>query len=380
MQDQVVIYCLVPRGTPPQLMVELRKHYAVTDARVKVIEERRKTRAEEPIAPPTPDRNRVERRRRVVPRHFDHLPPELKAQIDDIFWVQHLVPVSEAMEQLDDDDLYAAIRARHIEAPAELYWRWYARLHSRLAVLLGDNEAADQATGPAFGRVLDALEDPANAGEDSEGIVYDAIDDTARRLGIGGDRSDWPVDGIAVNDPTLDEPLVIRDAEPMWASRAISERDGLLRELGRLVVGIEHVGSTAVENMPARPIIDFLVGVDSMPPDPTLLAVLNDNFFEDCGEAGVPGRIYMRKRGWQRVELHIVEHKGPLWHDAILFRDQLRHTPRAAHLWSRAKLAAEFDANGSTRRYAEIRRQTLEDILATARGEAAERPAPAPSF
>ena len=64
-----------------------------------------------------------------------------------------------------------------------------------------------------------------------------------------------------------------------------------------------------------------------------------------------------------------MQHGGALWEDTLMFRDQLRHTPGAAHKWSRAKLAAEFEAAGSTRRYAELRRQTLEEVLAAARGE-----------
>ncbi len=127
-------------------MADLRKHYARNDPRVKVIEERRKSREEAPIAPPSAQRERTqtERRRRVVPRVLPALPPDIAAGLDDIFWVQHLVPVGEAMERLEDDDLFTAIRDKHREAPAELYWRWYARIHSRLLVLFrNDIPAAD---------------------------------------------------------------------------------------------------------------------------------------------------------------------------------------------------------------------------------------------
>src|SRR4051794_36819116 len=192
----------------------LRKHYAQADPRVKVIEERRKTREEEPIAPPSAQRERTqtERRRRVVPRHLPALPDELGAELDDIFWVQHLVAVGEAMEQLDDDGLYRALRARHREAPAELYWRWYARIHSRLAVLLGDDASADKAIAHAFGAVLDALEAPANAGTDEEKLIYGAVAATAAPHARGGHDEDAVGRGIAVLDPALDEPLVIRES------------------------------------------------------------------------------------------------------------------------------------------------------------------------
>ena len=353
-------------------MAGLRKHYAHEDPRVKVIEERRKSREEAPIAPPSAQRERTqtERRRRVVPRVLPTLPPDIDAELDDIFWVQHLVPVGEAMEQLDDDELYAAIRAKHREAPAELYWRWYARMHSRLLVLFrNDVTAADKATAPAFGAALDALEDPANAGEDEPELIYAAVDACAREEIGEADPDGLAASGIAIMDPALDEPLVIRESEPMWPSRAITERDQLLRALGRHVVAIEHVGSTAIENLPARPILDLLVGVEEMPPDPLLTQILHDAFFEECGDAGVPGRLYFRKRGYQKVELHVVKFRGPLWEDTLMLRDHLRHVPGASHHWARAKLAAEFEAKGSTQRYAELRRTTLEELLAAARGE-----------
>jgi GrpB-like predicted nucleotidyltransferase (UPF0157 family) len=369
--DDPVIFCLVPRGTSVRLMADLRKHYARADPRVKVIEERRKSREEAPIAPPSAQRERTqtERRRRVVPRVLPALPPEIASELDDIFWVQHLVPVGEAMEQLGDAQLFDAIRAKHREAPAELYWRWYARMHSRLEVLFGgDVAAADRHTAAAFGGALDALEDPDNAGVAEEKLIYAAVD-ACRGNEDRDDHGDEGERGIAILDPALDEPLMIRDAEPMWAGRAISARDELLRALGRHVVAIEHVGSTAVENLPARPIIDLLIGVEQMPPDPLLEQILHDNFFENCGDAGVSGRLFFRKRGYQRVELHVVKHRGSLWEDTLRLRDHLRHVPGAAHHWSRAKLAAEFEAQGSTMRYAERRRATLEELLAAARGE-----------
>ena len=68
-----------------------------------------------------------------------------------------------------------------------------------------------------------------------------------------------------------------------------------------------------------------------MPPDPLLAQVLHDAFFEECGEAGVPGRLYFRKRGYQKVELHVVKFRGPLWEDTLKLRDHLRHVPGAAH-------------------------------------------------
>ena len=56
-------------------------------------------------------------------------------------------------------------------------------------------------------------------------------------------------------------PIVVVDYEPAWPARFDAERAALERALGDLVVAIEHIGSTAVPDLPAKPIIDLLVGV-----------------------------------------------------------------------------------------------------------------------
>jgi GrpB-like predicted nucleotidyltransferase (UPF0157 family) len=274
--------------------------------------------------------------------------------------------------RLDSDALFDAVRERHPEAPAELYWRWYARMHSRLCVLLGDGMSADGALGDAFGRVLDALEDPTRVGEDPEELIYEAVDACAARTieEDGVVAPSGPPGGIAVSDPALDEPFVLRDTESMWIPRGRAERDKLLRALGLQVMVIEHVGSTAVEGSLARPVLDLLAGLPRMPVPEAVMQTLEDEGYEDCGDGGVPGRRYLRKSGWQRIDLHLVEYDGPLWEDTLLLRDHLRRDPGEADRWGRAKRIAESQAAGSVIRYAELRRGALEELLERARENA----------
>lgn len=59
-------------------------------------------------------------------------------------------------------------------------------------------------------------------------------------------------------------PIVIRDHDPAWAAMFEDEERRLRGVLGPMVVGVEHMGSTAVPGLPAKPIIDLLVGVRSL--------------------------------------------------------------------------------------------------------------------
>ena len=364
--QRLIVYCLLPVGTDPAVAKALRKHYVDLDPRVEVVIDRRIGQRRKTLsAPPGLERRESrDRRRFVVPRALTALPPDLAAKVADARWVQRMLPVDDALQRMDNDDVAAAVRAGDPSAPTELYWRWYERLHSRLCVLLGDAEQADATIVTAFGRILDALENPALAEFDSESIIYAQVDACANDvLESRSPGPGIPLGGLGVADLDLDEAVVVREPDEHWSARARSERDRLLRAVGEEVVAIEHVGSTALIDVPARPTIDLLAGVSRMPPAPELLDALADLGYEDCGDAGTPGRIYLRRRGRTRVDLHIVEYAGGLWVDALTLRDFLRRHPGEAQRWGSVKKDAARRSPTSAHRYADLRRLVLEELI-----------------
>src|SRR5438105_344670 len=98
---------------------------------------------------------------------------------------------------------------------------------------------------------------------------------------------------------------------------------------------VEHIGSTAVPGLDAKPIVDLLVGV---PLELSGLLKLPD--YEACGEAGVPGRLYFRKRGPVAFNAQVVVKDGPLWRDALAVRDYLRAHPEEVARYAQAKRSA----------------------------------------
>ena len=122
-------------------------------------------------------------------------------------------------------------------------------------------------------------------------------------------------------------------------------------------------------DVPARPTLDLLVGVQRMPPAAAALGVLADIGYEDCGEAGTEGRTYLRRRGRARIDLHVVEYGGGLWLDALTLRDYLRRHPGEALRWGTLKREAARTAPTSAHRYADLRRLALEDMIERAHRE-----------
>src|SRR5262249_5932608 len=113
-------------------------------------------------------------------------------------------------------------------------------------------------------------------------------------------------------------PIVVIDYDPAWPALFEQERANLAAALGALVVTIEHVGSTAVPGLAAKPIIDLLVGVRSLEDARTrgieALAALGYTYVPDY-ESFLPDELFFRKGvgGPWTHHAHVMEPSDPRW-------------------------------------------------------------------
>ena len=166
------------------------------------------------------------------------------------------------------------------------------------------------------------------------------------------------IDPAAVERALLDEPVAVADPDPRWPELAQEE---ILRLRGAVPEAqIEHVGSTAVPALAAKPIVDLLLGVPGELP-----SRLPD--YEACGEAGVPGRLWFRKRNAVAFNVQAVAIGGPLWQDALLLRDYLRAHPEEAARYAAAKREAIAAGGTTLLRYSDHKKAFVAELLARAR-------------
>jgi GrpB-like predicted nucleotidyltransferase (UPF0157 family) len=59
-------------------------------------------------------------------------------------------------------------------------------------------------------------------------------------------------------------PIIIAEYDSAWPGMFDREREAVRAALGKLVLKVEHIGSTAIPGLPAKPIIDLLVGIRSL--------------------------------------------------------------------------------------------------------------------
>ncbi len=101
---------------------------------------------------------------------------------------------------------------------------------------------------------------------------------------------------------------------------------------------IEHIGSTAVSGMVAKPIIDILVGVNTFPPNDLFINGLTSLRYIFMKDASVPERLYFIKRGDEiSYNVHIVKYKDAIWKYDIGFRSYFRTHPNKVKEYSKLK-------------------------------------------
>lgn len=161
--------------------------------------------------------------------------------------------------------------------------------------------------------------------------------------------------------------VVVAEYDQSWPARYEEEKARIVEALGDAVVAIEHVGSTAVPGLAAKPIIDIMVGVRKLDDGERCIRPLVAIGYEYRGEAGVPGRHYFRKGDPRSHHLHMAEHAGHFWERHILFRDLLREDRELAQQYGALKkeLAAKYRTERLA--YWEAKSPFIESVLDRAR-------------
>ena len=158
----------------------------------------------------------------------------------------------------------------------------------------------------------------------------------------------------------------IVEPDPTWAARFNEQRAIIEGALGSVALAIEHVGSTSVPGLPAKPIIDIDVTV----PDPTDEAT----FIPPLEPAGFT--FIWRERSWHehrllaryddpKVNLHVFGPDSPETIRHRLLREWLLTHPedRAAYAAVKRAAAAEVNASGRPGAYNAVKEPFIRELL-----------------
>ncbi len=140
----------------------------------------------------------------------------------------------------------------------------------------------------------------------------------------------------------MSAPVVMAPYDPDWPALYEAEAQRIADVAAPWIVAIEHIGSTAVEGLAAKPIIDIMVGLagkaaalESLSSLRSLGYTVSDPEEEDWHF------VLSRKSAGSDpgYHVHLMTHRSWSWRRHLLFRDYLRAHPQAARKYQRLKLS-----------------------------------------
>jgi GrpB-like predicted nucleotidyltransferase (UPF0157 family) len=194
---------------------------------------------------------------------------------------------------------------------------------------------------------------------DNHGVGLPDPHDTAAYEGV--------LPSITVGPPApLSERLEVRDYDPAWPAAYAREAGRVMAALRERVVILEHVGSTSVPGLPAKPIIDMVLEVADSSDEAA--------YVPDLEAAGYTLRIRepswfehrMLRRPDQSVHLHVFSADCPETRRMLRFRDHLRASAADRELYAATKRELAAHEWKYMQQYADAKHPVIAEIMARA--------------
>jgi GrpB-like predicted nucleotidyltransferase (UPF0157 family) len=186
-----------------------------------------------------------------------------------------------------------------------------------------------------------------------------------------GDEEGREFRGGVILGAVRNDPIEIVDYDPAWPALFEEMRVQLAAALGPTAARIDHVGSTAVPRLAAKPVVDIQVSVPDVEDEPAYRGSI-----ESCGFAlrfREPGHRYFRpppglSRHWQ---VHVCT-IGSEWERIhLLFRDHLRAHPAEAERYAATKRQAALQHPTDRIAYTDTKEPVINEMVGRAEDWAA---------
>jgi GrpB-like predicted nucleotidyltransferase (UPF0157 family) len=176
--------------------------------------------------------------------------------------------------------------------------------------------------------------------------------------------------------------LILTPYDPNWQREFDDLRRVLQAALAPLAAAVHHVGSTAIPDLVAKPVLDIDVEIADYSLFPTVVERLTGLGYEYRGEQGIADRHAFRQvdqsvprcsphREWTAQHLYVCPSFSKELERHLLFRDYLRQHPEARREYGDIKMAVAGKSNRDRKLYASLKeieaRAFVERVIETAR-------------
>ena len=162
----------------------------------------------------------------------------------------------------------------------------------------------------------------------------------------------------------------LADHNPEWGMLAVQMTEWLKSIFGAKAIDIQHVGSTSIKGIKAKPIIDIAVGVIGFDCLDDVFVLLDENGLVKSAAQPILGDIlcaFKDKSVNEKYVVHIELFGGEQWHNHTDFRDYLNAFPKKANAYEELKIGLAKQYPNDRNAYLNGKRSFIEKTLIEAR-------------
>lgn len=149
-----------------------------------------------------------------------------------------------------------------------------------------------------------------------------------------------------------------------WHSNFEKQKEQILALKNKHVCAVEHVGSTSIPGMPAKPIIDIILGIDKYRNKGRLVKDLARIGFEFRFEPRRYQSLFVKtSNGRETHYLKILRYKGNWWNQDLAFKDKLMNDKRSFEMYRKLKLKSGREFAGNRKEYTRSKSGLIARIL-----------------
>ena len=161
--------------------------------------------------------------------------------------------------------------------------------------------------------------------------------------------------------------VIVLPYDEKWKTDFEKIKNELVTAIGDLIIGIEHVGSTSVEGMSAKPCIDIDVVIKDYSVFDDVVKRLATVGYIHEGDLGIKDREafkYSNKPHLQNHHLYVCPQNSEELHRHITFRNFLRNNPDAVKKYSQVKETAAKLYPDNIDKYIQYKSPCIEELYA----------------
>lgn len=183
------------------------------------------------------------------------------------------------------------------------------------------------------------------------------------------DQIDEYLQQVVIGDPADHREIVVVDYDPAWPAQFRREADRIRAALGDVILRLEHIGSTAVPGLAAKPIIDILLVVERSGAEDAYVPALEAAGYELRVREPDFDEHRMLRTPERDVHIHVLSPDSQEIARYLILRDRLRQDEHDRRRYAALKRDLATQSWPTMQHYSEGKTDLIEEIIAGAADE-----------